>query len=555
MLKILKKLIRKTNIKLRLFLGFILVPFFLMLIWFSYYYSNNRDILLEKHKDNAEQIVSMSEELFQVHINYLNKQMHKVINASYVRNFLYHPSNKIMYTQFVQGLHDHNILEEYTGLELLDVQGNRLYKEGADIPIEISSWEDKIMKQGENSLWEYDDVNDSIIQITGIYDVSDQLLGYLLTNYEKEIFDSSIFQTEDDSLLVLTDYKGNCLFKNKELSIQKPIALSASSIELDNTSYYLTKKENKDTSWYVVYLSKESAVLAEIYNFRDMLLVYSMTFLLIVAVIAYFIYRSMIDPIHGLLNSMRNIDENNLALSRIEDVGNDEIHELNENFNDLLNRVQELLETIGKEQEMKRESQFQLLQAQINPHFLFNTLNTLKYLAILNEDKPVSEGISALAKLLRNTILDSKEMLSVRDEIENVKNYVIIQKLRYGDVFEMVYNIDNNVADCMILKFLLQPIVENSILHAFEEDKEHQILTIRAKKEGEYLKIEIGDNGKGFDITKGETRYKKLSGVGVKNVQERIHLMYGEKYSMDIKSVIGRGTIVTLLLPYKKSEV
>ena len=125
-----------------------------------------------------------------------------------------------------------------------------------------------------------------------------------------------------------------------------------------------------------------------------MLLIYGMVFLLVVAIIAYFIYRSMMDPINRLLISMRNIDESNLALSQIEDNGNDEIHELNVNFNDLLNRVQELLETIGKEQEMKRESQFQLLQAQINPHFLFNTLNTLKYLAILNEDKISSSVVS-----------------------------------------------------------------------------------------------------------------------------------------------------------------
>lgn len=549
-----KGLIRKTNIKMRLFLGFILVPIFLMFIWFSYYYSSNREILLEKHETNANRVVSMSEELFQVHIDHLNKQMYKLIGAPYVRNFLYYPTDESIYLQFVQGLHEHNILEEYTGLRLLDANENQLYKEGNINSLEISSLKDEILKQGENGLWRYDETNDSIIQIIGIYDLYNQPIGYLLTSYEKEIFNSSILRMEDDSLLVVTDEKGNCLFESLESSIQKPIDLSASIVEIDQISYYLTKKENKDTSWYVVYLSKENAVLAEIYSYRDMLLIYGMVFLLVVAIIAYFIYRSMIDPINKLLQSMRNIDESNLALSQIEDNGKDEIHELNVNFNDLLNRVQELLETIEKEQEMKRESQFQLLQAQINPHFLFNTLNTLKYLAILNEDKPVSEGINALAKLLRNTILDSKEMVSVQDEIENVKNYIIIQKLRYGDVFETVYNIDNDVLDCVILKFLLQPIVENSILHAFEEDKEHQILTIRVKKEGEFLKIEIGDNGKGFKITQTETRYKKLSGIGVKNVQERIHLMYGEKYSMDIKSVIGKGTIVTLLLPYKKSE-
>ena len=166
----------------------------------------------------------------------------------------------------------------------------------------------------------------------------------------------------------------------------------------------------------------------------------------------------------------------------------------------------------------------------------------------------MSEGIAALARLLRNTIVDSKEVVTVEEEIENLKNYIIIQKLRYGDVFETVYNIDEDAKDCAILKFLLQPIVENSILHAFEEDKEHQLLSIRAQTEGKYLKIEIGDNGKGFVLEKQESRNKKLSGIGIGNIQERIRLMYGEDYSMNIRSVVGTGTIVTLLLPRRMAE-
>ena len=204
------------------------------------------------------------------------------------------------------------------------------------------------------------------------------------------------------------------------------------------------------------------------------------------------------------------------------------------------------------EQEQKRETQFQLLQAQINPHFLFNTLNTLHFLALMNDDKPVGEGISALAKLLRNTITDQKDEVSVAEEIENLKNYIIIQKLRYGDLFETVYNIDEEVKDCKILKFLLQPIVENSILHAFEEDREHQLLTIRAQKYHHYLKISIGDNGKGFKPKERKNSNRNLSGIGIDNISERIRLMYGEKYSMQIQSSIGFGTIVTLLLPFTK---
>ena len=122
-------------------------------------------------------------------------------------------------------------------------------------------------------------------------------------------------------------------------------------------------------------------------------------------------------------------------------------------------------------------------------------------------------------------------------------------------MFETVYNIDEDVRHCRILKFLLQPIVENSILHAFEEDREHQILTIRAQAEKGCLKIEIGDNGKGFQEVEQSYTNKKLSGIGIMNIQERIRLMYGDKYSMNIQSEVNKGTIVTLLLPYRKGGI
>ncbi|MFQ7539437.1 MAG: sensor histidine kinase, partial [Clostridium sp.] len=127
----------------------------------------------------------------------------------------------------------------------------------------------------------------------------------------------------------------------------------------------------------MVYLNDENYVLEEIHNFRNMLVAYGIVFFVLLAAIAYFVYHSIYDPVHNILYSMRTLDENNLAMNRVEDDGRDEIHELSINFNDLLDRVQELLHTVHQEQEQKRETQFQLLQAQINPHFLFNTLNTL----------------------------------------------------------------------------------------------------------------------------------------------------------------------------------
>ena len=326
-------------------------------------------------------------------------------------------------------------------------------------------------------------------------------------------------------------------------------------IEVNGKSYFYKSKPIEGVDWRVVNLVSSEYILQEAHSTRNMLFLYGVFILILEALLSTIVYHSIYDPISNILSSMRKAGKSDLTKYQVVDHGNDEIHELSVNFNELLNRVEELVAKVQLEQEQKRETQLQLLQAQINPHFLFNTLNTLHSLAILNDDKPLSEGVSALSKLLRNTIVDSKEYVRVEEEIENVKNYIVIQKLRFGNLFETVYNIDDDVKDCKIMKFILQPIVENSILHAFEEDKENQILTIRAQRVEGCLRIEIGDNGRGFKRCDANHSHNKLSGIGIKNIEDRIRLMYGDQYSMTIESEIHVGTIVTLVLPYEKGAL
>lgn len=550
-----RNLLRRTDIKTRLTLAFIFVPLCLMIVFFLIYYSFSTNIIREKNEQASAQTITMSEEIFHLNADKLNEQIDNLAASTYVRNYLYYPADTAMRRAFSHNLHGNDLLTGRKGLQLYDETGTLLFEEGDLFPVDLKTYKQQIQAQKQGGYWLYDQDTQMIMLTKEIRDLYDQPLGYVFCSFEKEAFNASLSQSKQaGSLMIVTDAGGQVLFGSQQENFVEAVDLNASMITAGQHSYYMTGKKIEGTPWYVVYLSDEDYVLEEIHNFRNMLLLYGVVFFVLLALIAYFVYHSIYDPVHNILHSMRMLDENNLAMNRVKDDGRDEIHELSSNFNDLLDRVQELLHTVHREQEQKRETQFQLLQAQINPHFLFNTLNTLHYLAILNEDKPVSEGITALARLLRNTIVDSKEVVTVEEEIENLKNYIIIQKLRYGDVFETVYNIDENVRGCAILKFLLQPIAENSILHAFEEDKEHQILTIRAKAEGKYLKIEIGDNGKGFALDMQENRNKKLSGIGIGNIQERIRLMYGEDYSMNIQSVVGTGTIVTLLLPFKKTE-
>lgn len=546
-----RSFLRKQGIKSRMFLAFIVLPLGLMVLIFIVYYMVSVDIFITKNRQSSHTFVSLTEENIYLNTSKMEEELQSLSQRDFLFQIFDDPSGQDSVNTFQKNMNSNLYLKDRLGIQLFDKNRTLIYKERENRNYDI----DEVVYDLEYApVWKYDKKNNEIILVKKIYENLD-FKGYLLCGFSQDAFSPSFSQLDYiNNMLVIVDENGRYMFGSSNLKAGTYVDTINETMHYNEKEYYVEARTITGMKWKVVNLVASDHMLQEFHNFRNMILLYGIIILIILEIIATFVYRSIYDPLHNILKTMKTIDEEHLANMRVEDEGNDEIHEVATNFNELLDRVEELINTVENEQEQKRETQFQLLQAQINPHFLFNTLNTLHFLAIMNEDKPVSEGINALAKLLRNTIVDSKEQVSVKEELENLRNYIIIQKLRYGDLFETVYNVDEDVLDCQILKFLLQPIVENSILHAFEEDKEHQILTIRIQRQDNYLKIEIGDNGKGFDLHKMEPTNKNLSGIGIGNIQERIQLMYGEQYSMNIESVLHSGTIVTLLLPYVKGD-
>lgn len=549
-----RSFLRKRGIKSRMFFAFIVLPLVLMVLIFLLYYFISKDIIIAKNEQNSKMFVSLTEENIYLNTKKMEEQMEKITQRDEFLNIYKHPQKQEYKDYFENYIKASLYFEGRRGIQLFDTSFQSIYNEYNKENYAVKN----MVEEGEEKTilhWYYDREQEEIVLVSDVY-LEEELIGYAICGFSEKAFSPAFSQLDNPSnMLVIVDENDHYLFGNSALRKDVVIDTEENKIQLQGKTYYIEVKAISNIDWKVVNMVDANYLLEEFHNFRNMILVYGIVLLIILEIIAAFVYRSIYDPLHNIIETMHIIDNEYLIGNRVEDDGNDEIHEVATKFNELLDHVEELLKTVEFEQEQKRETQFQLLQAQINPHFLFNTLNTLHFLAIMNEDKPVSEGIGALARLLRNTIVDSKEIVTVNEEIENLKNYIIIQKLRYGDLFETVYNVDDDVRDCHILKFLLQPIVENSILHAFEEDKEHQILTIRIQKEGIYLKIEIGDNGKGFKEIHKEPSNKNLSGIGIENISQRIHLMYGDEYSMKIKSVVNKGTIVTLLLPYVKGDI
>lgn len=210
----------------------------------------------------------------------------------------------------------------------------------------------------------------------------------------------------------------------------------------------------------------------------------------------------------------------------------------------------------------KEKAEYNALLAQMNPHFLYNTLESINALAKLHSQKDISEAITKLSRLLRASLSGKNQEIPLSQELDYIRQYLELQKLVSGEYLEWDITVDPSLLSCSIPKLLLQPLVENSIIHGFENKTETAMILILAKVADEKLIVELYDNGKGAEqelinkILLGDDAKDSLrerSHIGINSIQRRIRYLYGEKYGLQISSNTGEGTIVKVILPFKKA--
>ena len=257
-------------------------------------------------------------------------------------------------------------------------------------------------------------------------------------------------------------------------------------------------------------------------------------------------------PMNALVKSFGNAARMNFAVVQ-SDESQDELGILNQAFNEICEEMREALNKVEKEQAEKRRAEIRMLQAQINPHFLFNTLDSLRFTSMMNNVPVVSEGLAALSHLLRSSILKDNSYTPLQREQQTVEDYLTLQRIRSCETIILKTDMTEEAAKASVMRLLLQPIVENAVIHGI---KENIPLTIRLNawvQEGT-LNIIITDDGKGFDPEKagedGVPKSSKMSGIGLHNVKDRLYLAYKDRQSFAINSVQGQGTEVKMTMPY-----
>lgn len=321
----------------------------------------------------------------------------------------------------------------------------------------------------------------------------------------------------------------------------------------------ITLKNVKYADWRIVGVSYMDEIMTpkkEINSFAVFVLIFGMVFAIAASML---ISAKISHPIKKLEKLMQKVERGEFDIN-VEVKGEDEVKQLSRTFNIMILRIKELMSQIIKEQEEKRKSELKALQAQINPHFLYNTLDSIVWMAENGKSQGVITMVTALAKLFRTSISKGEEVITVRDEIEHARNYLIIQQIRFRDKFEFEIKAQPEVLECKSLKLILQPLIENSIYHGFEHMVDKGKIQIIASEVNGKLLYEVIDNGLGMSeevlerVLKNETVSENGSGVGVKNIHERIKLYYGDEYGLEIESELEEGTSVKVWLPADISE-
>ncbi|MUT65301.1 sensor histidine kinase [Paenibacillus sp. NEAU-GSW1] len=303
--------------------------------------------------------------------------------------------------------------------------------------------------------------------------------------------------------------------------------------------------------WKIVGVSYTDELIAGERHMQLSFIVAVICCLLVGLLLAFFISRNLSRPIKQLQEHMKKV-EKGIFNHRVPLANPKEIASLARSFNLMVVRIEELMNQVVMEQEFKRKSELTALQAQINPHFLYNTLDSIIWMAEGKKSEEVVLMTSALAKLFRASISRGQELVSIRTEIEHVANYLTIQKMRYKDKLDFQIDVDPAIMSCRTLKVLLQPLLENAIYHGIKNKVGIGEITVSGGQSEDHIWFQVSDNGVGMDgetlraILEPRSSDHESKGVGVVNVHERIQLYFGKGYGLSYESSAATGTTVTV---------
>lgn len=556
---------KNLRFKKKLFISYLVVIIIPVTVLGLYSYNQAKEFLLEQEKQGlSESVQQISENL-----NY------KLNTYNTIVSFL------VFNSQIIQIVNnqDADYFDKYVSFsEILDPLINTVLSTNNDIDKifiytnnnNLSERADSIVSTSriENELW----FNTVVTQRKLHWIIVDRkLTGYfrfpepyrnaplnLLSIKMKydNVFDIAINKISEYGIFVC-DSESNILFakntiKNKRLSAKEGIiaVLEEGKSEINGVDCIVIKKKIEETGWDLYYYSPVSSVAIDASEIIKATIVIIFLCLGTLILITFVFSNTFMKRIENLNRKMKTVEEGNLKIDVFSN-SRDEIGELTNNFGKMLSKINTLIDEVYSSKIIQKEAELKALQAQINPHFLYNTLSLINWMAITIDAMEISHITTSVSKFYRTILNKGRDVISVRDEIANTKCYIEIQLALHKNRFDVEYQFQDQIYYCHMIKIILQPIVENAIEHGIDHKLEGRgKLILSGYIEYGKLYFQIQDNGPGIPEEKINTVLSDdTGGYGLKNVQERIKIFFGEEYGVFISSKKGRGTCVTVKMP------
>lgn len=362
----------------------------------------------------------------------------------------------------------------------------------------------------------------------------------------------------DDDTLIYSDLEDCQTNQCESLSIARDI-FRGQSVTINGLSMYVNANTLQDTRWVLAtFINTELIGQTERENLI-ILAIITISTLVVTLVVTSLIANGISKPINRLKDHMQLIESGDFYQS-IEISGQKEVIVLAHSFNAMIEEIRSLMEKVLSEQKEKRKTELQALQNQINPHFLYNTLDSIVYLSENKLNDKVIEMVIALSKFFRISISRGENIILLKEELEHARNYLLIQKIRYNDKFDFKIEVEQEVLEYKVVKLSLQPLIENAIYHGINTEYNSGLITIRAFLKDDRLILEVEDDGYGIPDEKIEELYQsikfeKLSkSIGLKNVYQRLKIYYGETFDFIIESELDEKTIFRLSIPTERAR-
>lgn len=513
-----------------------------------YKYNTNLDLYLSQTE--SEEVLKNASELEEKRKNF--DVVFKDIGFEY--NIVIQGENGFVYSSYNEGSYDFDSLKTQLWYK-------KSYDEQGDMS--FVSYKNSFIREKEKAAYVFGG-------FSKIKDASGNVLGSILVSVDENVLENLYAGFETEGNVYIFDKKGN-MVSSKDKSILGKNMIGAENFRklYGNGSSHIIKKLGKyyflsncydsQTGWTIVEEIPCEIMFSVLIDMTGYLAVSMIVFLFTAAFISYRQAKRISDPIASLCQSMKRVSGGEFICVQEENACN-EVLALGKSFNSMSEKIKELLEDIRNNEKEKRKSEMDFLRAQINPHFLYNTLFSIQCMAELNKNEQAVKMIKAFIALLRKTLSTDRDLISLREELENTRSYLELERIRYSNIMDYEIEVSKELEACQVPALILQPIVENAIFHGLEAKASGGLIVVDVLKDGEDLLINISDDGKGMDSRRLKEVRARIEldadearkSIGLVNVSGRIKINFGKEYGLTIDSEENIGTCVGLRLPIIK---